>query len=86
MAPPLIARPPSGAILTDIDDGDRRFYTIACFCRRYSVGKTAAYQLINAGLVQAVKYGARTLISLESAEAWARSLPAFEPRRTRTRQ
>jgi hypothetical protein len=86
MATPLLARPPVGATPATIDDGDRRFLTIRCFCRQYAVGKTAVYQLINAGAVTAVKYGARTLITTESAELWARSLPAFEPRPRAVRQ
>jgi hypothetical protein len=86
MATPLLARPPAGATPTNIYDGDHRFYTIAAFCRTYSVGKTTAYKLINTGFVEAVRYGGRTLIRGESAERWARSLPAFEPRPRAVRQ
>ena len=81
-------RPPESVRLENTDnDSDREFYTIALFCRRYCIGKTATYQLINAGRVKAVKHGVRTLIPRVSAEAWAHSLPVFEPRRTtRVRQ
>jgi excisionase family DNA binding protein len=44
------------------------------FCKVYSVGKTTAYEEINAGRLQAVKVGRRTLIPEQSAAAWLSSL------------
>jgi hypothetical protein len=81
--PSADVHPPGDRGLKNFEDNsDRELYTIAIFCRRYCVGKTRTYELINAGRVKAVKLGARTLIPRASAEAWARSLPAFEPRST----
>jgi excisionase family DNA binding protein len=48
--------------------------SIEDFCKFYSVGKTTAYEEINAGRLQAVKVGRRTLIPEQSAAAWLSSL------------
>ncbi|MCS3503765.1 excisionase family DNA binding protein [Bradyrhizobium japonicum] len=44
------------------------------FCRSYGVGKTTAYEEINAGRLRAVKAGRRTLIPEQSAADWLKSL------------
>ncbi len=57
-----------------------RQLTVKEFCRRYGIGVTTAYKLLGEGAIMAVRYGHRTLIDVESAEAWRKSLPAFLPK------
>jgi excisionase family DNA binding protein len=52
-------------------------YSLAAFCRAYSVGLTFVYQLIKDGKLRAVKVGRKTLILRDDALAWAKSLPAM---------
>ena len=40
------------------------------FCERYSVSKGMVFKLIRDGKLQRAKAGRRTLIPIESAEAW----------------
>ena len=56
----------------------KRFISIRGFCDAYGVGRTRTYDLIAAGKLQAVKNGPRTMIDVDSAEAWAASLPRFK--------
>jgi len=56
----------------------KRFISIRDFCSAYGCGRTRTYDLIAAGKLQAVKNGPRTMIDVESAEAWAASLPSFK--------
>jgi len=56
----------------------KRFYTTTEFCAAFGVKKTKLYSLIAANDIQAVKAGPKTLIPVESAEAWAASLPRFK--------
>ena len=53
--------------------------SIKDFCQNYGVGRSLTYQLIGAGILEAKKQGAKTLIDRASAERWYRSLPAFSP-------
>lgn len=55
-----------------------RFYTVKDFCLAYGMGRTRFYDLIAQGKIEAVKDGSKTLIPVESAEAWAASLPRFK--------
>lgn len=55
----------------------KRMLTVKEFCILYSVSKTTAYKLIALGHVQALRALGRTLIPVESAEAWAATLPAL---------
>ena len=48
-------------------------FSIEEFCNSYSVGKTTAYEEINAGRLHAVKVGRRTLIPEQSAAEWLQS-------------
>ncbi len=57
----------------------KRLLTIREFGSNYGVGRTSIYELLAAGKLTAVKNGVRTLITGESAEAWAASLPRFTP-------
>jgi hypothetical protein len=58
---------------------EKRNFTVAQFCAAYGIGLTKTYEEINSGRLAAVKAGTRTLIPVESAEAWRRSLPAVRP-------
>ena len=42
---------------------------------RYGIGRTKLYALIGVGEIRAVKLGAKTLIDVESADAFFDSLP-----------
>ncbi|MCX7358954.1 MAG: helix-turn-helix domain-containing protein [Alphaproteobacteria bacterium] len=55
-----------------------RLYTVKQFCAAYGCGRTRCYELIATGKIEAVKDGPKTLIPVESAEAWAASLPRFK--------
>jgi excisionase family DNA binding protein len=55
-----------------------RLLTVKQFCTAYAMGRTRLYSLIAAGKIEALKDGAKTLIPLESAEAWAASLRRFK--------
>lgn len=55
-----------GAIHHKVSD-DRLHISVAEFCRRYGLGKTFTYALINAGELEVTKIGRRTLISVQSA-------------------
>lgn len=52
----------------------RAAWSIREFCERYNVSKGYANFLMNSGQLQRVKMGRRTLIPVESAEAWWASL------------
>jgi hypothetical protein len=53
--------------------------TIPAFCTTYATGRTKAYGLIASGVIEAKKFGAKTLIDRASAERWYASLPGFSP-------
>ena len=59
--------------------------SIKDFCQNYGVGRSLTYQLIGAGILEAKKQGAKTLIDGASAERWYRSLPEFSPARRITK-
>lgn len=48
--------------------------SVSEFCRRLSIGRTKAYQLISTQDVQALKIGRRTLITVRSVEAMVERL------------
>jgi hypothetical protein len=50
-------------------------HTLSDFCRRYGIGRTKAYEEINAGRLKAKKNGRSTIITDEDAQAWLRGLP-----------
>lgn len=52
-----------------------RALTIAAFVSRYGISRAKTYELLKAGELRAVKAGRRTLIPIEVAEQWFRSLP-----------
>ena len=58
----------------------RAFYTVAEFCERNSIGKTLFYELVQAGDIQVVHVGRRSLVPAASEAAWhAKILPATVP-------
>jgi excisionase family DNA binding protein len=56
----------------------KRAMSIRDFCERYNVGRTTVHQEIKNGQLKARKAGRRTLIGVEDAERWWRSLPAIK--------
>ena len=67
----------SRPVLDDEADGA---LTVEEFCRCYRVGRTTAYEEINAGRLAAKKRGARTLIARNEAQRWFANLPAITSR------
>jgi hypothetical protein len=51
--------------------------SLQVFCDRYDIGRTKAYEEINAGRLKARKAGRRTIIGEDDAEEWLSLLPAF---------
>lgn len=62
-------------------DLDQKYASIAGACMRYDTGKSKLYEHIRAGDIEAVKYGAKTLIVLESADRFFASLPRVPAKR-----
>ena len=58
----------------------KKAYSIESFCQAYEIGRSKAFQEIEAGRLRAVKSGARTLIPAEAADQWLKSLPVQENR------
>jgi hypothetical protein len=67
-----------------------KFQTIKQFRAERGVGHTLTYQLIGTGKIKAVKLGAKTLIDVESADAFFLSLPVWTakgpPRKSKASQ
>jgi hypothetical protein len=63
------------------NEGQRRAWqramSLQAFCGRYDIGRTKAYEEINAGRLKARKAGRRTIIADDDAEEWLNLLPAF---------
>ncbi len=57
-------------------------YTLPNILQRYGIGRTKAYEEINAGRLKAKRAGGRTLIAAADAEKWLKSLPSFQPKGT----
>jgi hypothetical protein len=55
----------------------RRAMSLNEFCQRYNVGRTLAYEEINARRLRARKVGKRTIITDDDAEDWLRNLPVI---------
>jgi hypothetical protein len=56
----------------------QRAMSIGGFCKGYGIGRTKAYEEINAGRLKARKAGRRTIITSDDAEDWLSRLPALE--------
>lgn len=63
---------------------EKRLLTIREFSLRYGRSRSRTYELIRSGELPAVKEGRSTLIPVEGAEAWVRSLPPMPVLDTRT--
>ena len=50
-------------------------FTVNQFLDWASVGRTSAYAAISRGELKAVKFGHKTLIPYEAAQAWLEALP-----------
>jgi excisionase family DNA binding protein len=55
-------------------------YTIAEACAVARAGRTAIYEAIRNGALQARKRGRRTLILADDLRRWVESLPTLEPK------
>ena len=55
-------------------EGDDGALSIAEFCARYAIGRTAVYEEINRGRLEARKRGTRTLIPCAAARHWFQNL------------
>lgn len=53
------------------------FLTVKAFGAWAGVGVTKTFELLSNGQLEARKFGGRTLITADSAERWAASLPAW---------
>lgn len=60
---------------------ERKYAGIAQTCATYGIGKSRLYQLIAAGEIVAVRYGAKTLIDLPSIDAYFERLPRVPAKR-----
>jgi hypothetical protein len=56
----------------------QRAMSLHVFCETYSVGRTKAYEEINAGRLRARKSGKRTIIAVDDAEDWLNRLPVLQ--------
>ncbi|MFN4163592.1 MAG: helix-turn-helix domain-containing protein [Ferrovibrio sp.] len=57
----------------------KRLLTIKDFVAEYGPSRSVVYQLIGSGELQAVKFGKRTYITRDAAEAWIKTLAQYEP-------
>ena len=58
-----------------------KLLSISDFGKQYGPSRSRIYEMLSEGELRAVKVGRRTYIPEESAEAWKRNLPAFQPGR-----
>lgn len=57
---------------------DRNAYSVAEFSYRNDIGHTKTYGEINAGRLEALKVGERTLITAEAEKKWLARLPKYQ--------
>jgi hypothetical protein len=55
-------------------------FSVEEFARRYSLGRTKAFEEIAAGHLVARKVGKRTIIMASDAKSWAENLPRVAPK------
>jgi excisionase family DNA binding protein len=65
---------------TEDDMTTQLAYTIAEACAVARAGRTAIYEAIRNGALQARKRGRRTLILADDLRRWVESLPTLEPK------
>jgi excisionase family DNA binding protein len=56
-----------------------RLYSIKDFIRDYGISRASLYEEIKHGRIRARKFGKKTLIAREDAEAWFSRLPDLKP-------
>lgn len=56
--------------MSDPTETPRAAWSVPQFCERYPVSKGTVFALLRQGKLQRVKVGRRTLIPVESADAW----------------
>ena len=59
----------------------KRFLSVHETTKVYSIGRTTLYGLISRGEIRALKAGGRTLVDVESVDAWADRLPRITSER-----
>ena len=69
----------------DYPIGKKTLITVSEFCISHSTGRTKAYALIASGQITAVKRGRSTLLTVESVQRWASSLPRMTSRAASSR-
>jgi hypothetical protein len=57
----------------------RTLLSIREFARANGIGLTLAYEELNAGRLEAIKVGSKTMISPEAEAAWKARLPRYKP-------
>jgi hypothetical protein len=57
----------------------RRLKTIKEFAQANGIGLTLAYEELNAGRLEAIKVGTKTMITPEAEAAWLARLPRYKP-------
>lgn len=57
---------------------NRKYISVKESIERWGVGKTTIYKLLASNAIEAVKLQSRTLISVESGDAYFAALPRFE--------
>lgn len=62
---------------TNDESAGREFWPIPEFCAAHGISKTTCYDLLAAERLEAVKVGAKTLITEESRKRWRAALPRF---------
>ena len=60
---------------------DRKYASVTHTCVRNGIGKSKLYELIRAGEIVAVRYGAKTLIELASIDTYFDRLPRVPAKR-----
>lgn len=61
-----------------VNECPRRAYSVAEFCRVYALSRTKAFRLLAEGKLARYKLGRKTLIRVDEAEAWFKSLERRE--------
>ncbi len=56
----------------------QRAMSLHVFCATYGIGRTKAYEEINAGRLRARKAGRRTIITTDDADDWLSRLPVLQ--------
>jgi hypothetical protein len=56
----------------------QRAMSLHIFCETYSIGRTKAYEEINAGRLRVRKAGRRTIITTDDADDWLSRLPVLQ--------